>query len=476
MNRNSAIICSAVLLVGMSSGFIGGLWFAAKQNPPAEPTPALISETGWEFTSGFDSGPALVAGPNPLTLDSVSAEPDGPDAAWFPEAISETAGGKNSELPPGELTVIAQPVPFGQLTPEQQRIWKDQLKRLPPGEAEQLLQIRQSLGAEFPKEYTSRPEDEPGRIKPGQIKPLSATEPGDVPPRNSVAAEPGRIELPAREAIRSALPAGPLLPSDIDLASASRGRTESASPILKQAVQAARLNRANAATIGYRRREVIVLQTGIPIESKSGNLERDVNSLVPVSGETSIQEKGSRHVPTIIGQPEPWLARLDLRHGEVVATKNPFDVAITGSGWFRIRHDGGDFFTRCGLLAIDKQNRLAVRTGAGLVPLQPVIVLPEDLMRIEIANDGRVFARQLQKSESKGCGQIELVSFRDAGQLAWSAKGFYKATASSGKPFPLEAPRVAIRQGHLEQSNVDLKREAELLDRVRTVISADANQ
>ena len=470
MNRNSAVICSAVLLAGACSGFIGGLWYAGKRDPPGEMTPAVISETGWEFTSGLESGPALVAGPHPLTLSSTApAESDSPDIAWFPEAIAETPATPSLlEAPPPEFTAAAQPVPSGPLTPQQRKIWHDQLRHLPAGEAEQLLQIRQSLNAE-----SSHEPIDPLTETPGRIKPLSATASGDLSPPKSAAVEPGRLPVLAGESLRPALPAGPLLPPDIDLASASRTETALASPLLKQVLQATRLNRANAATVGYRRREVLVMcaETSLADEnSGKRKTESQGDPLLQVSAEAT-GPAASRDE-----ERNSWTARLDLRHGEILATENPLDVAITGAGWFRVRFNGEDVFTRCGLLAINEEHQLAVRTGVGTLPLEPVITLPGDLARIEFANDGTVLAHLVDTSEVQDCGKIELVSFRDAGQLAWSAKGFYEATVSSGKPSLLESARAAIRQGHLEQSNVDMKLEAATLERVRAVISFEEGE
>lgn len=466
MNRNSAVICSAVLLAGTCSGFIGGLWYAGKRDQPGETTPAVVSETGWEFTSGFESGPALVAGPHPLTMSSTApAESDSPDIAWFPEAIDETPATPRLEASPPEFTAASQPVPFGPLTPQQQKIWNDQLRHLPAVEAEQLLQIRQRLHAESSDEPI-----DPLTETPGRIKPLSATVPGDLSPPNSAAVEPGRLPVPAGESLRPALPAGPLLPPDFDLVSASRPETAQSSPLLKQVLQATRLNRANAATVGYRRREVLVVCAEPSLEDESPR-KHETESL----DEPLLQVSGEATGPAASRDEErnSWTARLDLRRGEIRATENPLDVAITGVGWFRVRFNGEDVFTRCGLLAINKQHQLAVRSGVGMLPLEPAITLPGDLARIEISNYGTVLAHLFDTSEVKECGKIELVSFLDAGQLAWSVKGFYEATASSGKPFPLESPRVAIRQGHLEQSNVDMKLESATLEQVRAVISPE---
>jgi flagellar basal body rod protein FlgG len=472
MNRNSTIICSAVLLAGASSGFIGGLWYAGKRDQPAEATPSVISETGWEFTSGAESGPALVVGPNPLALSSMApAESDLPDMAWFPDAIGETSAAQNSKTAPNEFPIGTQSISSGPLTPEQQQIWKDQLKRLPAGEAEQLLQIRQRLNSKIPEELSGPPSEAPGLIKP--LSATEATEPGGASPPISAPAEPGRFTLPDADALRPALPAGPLLPPDIDLASGSRAAPVSVSPLLKHVLEVARLNRANAATVGYRRREVLVLCVESPSDGES-----PVTPKAETSGDPLLQVSAETPVPAASRDEErhDWVTRLDLRAGKVVETGNSFDIAIAGTGWLRVRCNGEDVVTRCGLLAINKENQLTVRTGAGMLPLKPVITLPGDLTRLEIANDGTVLAHLADASEAKDCGKIELFSFRDAGQLAWSAKGFYEATATSGKPFPLESSRVIIRQAHLEQSNVDLQRESEAVEQVRLVMSADKSE
>jgi flagellar basal body rod protein FlgG len=499
MNRNSAIICSAVLLTGMSSGFIGGLWYAGKRDQPAELTQPVISEMGWEFSSGRESGPAPLAGPNSLVGNpAAAAESETPDIAWFPDALNsplkkgsdpveglqkqlKTKGSErvrplfqravkdatqpeqsSGDVPPRDLTAAAQPTPPGLLTPEQQELWKNQIKKLSAGEAEELLQIRQSLEAET-RQNTAPPGD-----PANQIKPLSATESGDSRPRLLSAPEPGRLNLPSREELRPAMSVGPLLPDSIDLASGVRPEPRPTSPLLEMARQTARLNRVNASTIGYCRREILVVGSG----TSGGHFDSAPGpELKLVAAESSDSPKASAEAvqnPAL----KPWVTRLDLHHGELARTRNQFDVAIRSDGWFRVQRDGRDGFTRSGLLAMDKENRLAVRTGAGLLPLEPTILLPADLTTIEIQADGRILARTLSESEATNCGQLKLVDFRDSSQLTWSPDGFYQATKATGKPFSLEAGKVRLLQGHLEQSNVDLNREADLLERLQAVAAA----
>jgi flagellar basal body rod protein FlgG len=239
--------------------------------------------------------------------------------------------------------------------------------------------------------------------------------------------------------LRPALPAGPFLPDSIELTAATRAAVAPGHLLLEQARRVVGDNRANVATIGYRRREVLVLR------APTADLQ-DVDS-------------------------STWITRIDLRPGEIISTRNPFDVAIRGAGWFRVQGSESEYFTRCGLLAMDSQRRLCVRTGRGPLPLVPEIVLPADMVLMEIGTGGQVSVRAADDETATISGRIELVDFRAAGQLVWTPAGVFEAGGKSGRPFSLPAEKVEILQRSLEESNVDLRCEAQMLDRLQGVIS-----
>lgn len=472
MNRNFAL-AFCVLAAG-GSGFLSGIWWSRKASVSPEPVLSSAVEPGWHFSSDAEPGSELIVASDQYVPGSTGQSGfDEPDVAWFPEAVSETG----TFAPTDSLPIEDSDMPSGGrsdglrspriLTPEQQEMWRNQLTRLQPGEADELLLLRQGLGMDE-ADSTAEPHG-----SEGQIEPLSATSPGDSPTA-TMPTEPGRLALPPEESLRPAIPVGQLLPDPVQRASGSEP-IHFVNPLLSVVQEAVRLNRANVATIGYRRREVLVLRAPFPAGLQDLNLNGETKSSLQtvgnvVSGGTSGQD-GVVELPVY----EAWVVRLDLRPGELVETRNPFDVAIRTAGWFRIQHNGEAGFTRCGLFAIDPENRLSVRTGVGLLPLEPAVQLPANLTTIVIGDDGQVSAGSHGEPGTAVCGQIELIGFRDAGQLAWSAHGYYTATKDSGKPFAVAADKVSIQQGYLEQSNVDPEREARVLARLQTILSENGS-
>ena len=58
----------------------------------------------------------------------------------------------------------------------------------------------------------------------------------------------------------------------------------------------------------------------------------------------------------------------DLSEGPMLATDNPLDLAIRGEGYFVVRTDDGDRYTRRGTFGLDEQGRLIYGTPFASVP------------------------------------------------------------------------------------------------------------
>lgn len=141
-------------------------------------------------------------------------------------------------------------------------------------------------------------------------------------------------------------------------------------------------------------------------------------------------------------------------------TGNQLDVAIAGRGFMQVRRpDGSIAYTRDGNLTTDGQGRIMTQSG---LPLQPNLSVPEGTTRIEISNDGVVNAYVQGDSSPVDIGQIELTRFSNPGGLEAIGGNLYEATDSSGRPIfgtPGTDGLGQIRQGFLEQSNVDVVKE-----------------
>ena len=141
--------------------------------------------------------------------------------------------------------------------------------------------------------------------------------------------------------------------------------------------------------------------------------------------------------------------------GDMIQTKNPLDVAIGGSGFFRVQRANGDqAYTRDGSFRLDSAGRLVTQLGE---MLEPSITLPPDATSITIKPDGTVQAKLPSKTDLVDVGSIQLATFANPGGLEAIGNNLLVATSSSGDPIvvkPGDQGSGGLSQGTLEGSNV----------------------
>jgi flagellar basal-body rod protein FlgG len=140
------------------------------------------------------------------------------------------------------------------------------------------------------------------------------------------------------------------------------------------------------------------------------------------------------------------LAGRGQAQGPLKRTDEPFDLAIAGPGFFRVRRpNGGEALTRDGAFHLDSLGRLTTGTGAILEG----VTIPRgvDAGDVKVATDGRVTAGR------RTLGRIDVVSVRNPDGLAAAGDNLFVTTAASG---PITGAGGQIEQGALEMSNVDM--------------------
>jgi flagellar basal-body rod protein FlgG len=141
--------------------------------------------------------------------------------------------------------------------------------------------------------------------------------------------------------------------------------------------------------------------------------------------------------------------------GDMVQTKNPLDLAITGSGFFRIQCANGDIaYTRDGSFRLDSTSRLVTQLGE---VLEPGITMPTDATNITVNPDGTVQANLPNRTDLANVGSIQIATFVNPGGLEAIGNNLFLATAASGDPIvvkPGDQGTGSISQGNLESSNV----------------------
>ncbi|MBI3858381.1 MAG: flagellar hook-basal body complex protein [Planctomycetes bacterium] len=143
--------------------------------------------------------------------------------------------------------------------------------------------------------------------------------------------------------------------------------------------------------------------------------------------------------------------------GRLQATQRELDLAIEGEGFLRVLlPDQSVAYTRAGNLRLDEEGNLMTSDGH---LVDPPIMVPSGFTRLVIDPSGLV--QGFDGSELQPLGQIELSRFANPSGLDTAGANLFRQTEAAGERLdglPGEGLGV-IRQGHLEQSNVDPMRE-----------------
>ncbi|HEX2942253.1 MAG TPA: flagellar basal-body rod protein FlgF [Rhodopila sp.] len=180
-------------------------------------------------------------------------------------------------------------------------------------------------------------------------------------------------------------------------------------------------NLANANTPGYREERV---QFSDWIDKQQGT--------APVRGIRSISYTQDRAT---------WR---EAQAGTITHTGNPYDLALSGDGYFTINTKNGPRLTRDGRFGPMPDGTLADSSGNPVLDVngKPIKIPPTEV-RVAIAGDGSV------SSESGTLGKIGVVQPKDP--MAMQAEGGTTFIANSPTT-PVRSPGIV--QGAVEDSNV----------------------
>jgi len=134
----------------------------------------------------------------------------------------------------------------------------------------------------------------------------------------------------------------------------------------------------------------------------------------------------------------------DFNQGGIINSDNPFDLAISGAGFFRLRTPDGERYTRDGRFLKDASGQLVNVAGYPLLSTagQP-ITLPEGM--VSINPDGTVMVN------NQVVGQIGLAGFLDPdAELVRGDNNTFQAAGA-----PTDTAVGTIQQNALEMSNAN---------------------
>ena len=145
-----------------------------------------------------------------------------------------------------------------------------------------------------------------------------------------------------------------------------------------------------------------------------------------------------------------------MTQGTLAQTGNTLDVAIQGSGWFKILMPDGTYsYTRDGSFQMDAQGRIV--TAEGNI-VQPTITIPPNSTGLTINQQGQVSVTLPNSTTSSVLGQFTITTFTNDAGLQANGDNLFSSTPASGTPQDgLAATNGAgtLLQGSLEQSNVE---------------------
>ncbi len=146
--------------------------------------------------------------------------------------------------------------------------------------------------------------------------------------------------------------------------------------------------------------------------------------------------------------------------GNITQSGNELDFAIEGDGFFQIQMpDGTTAYSRAGAFKKDGQGRLVNSDG---YPMLPEIVIPANVTKVTLGNDGTVSVMQAGQNTPTTVGTIQLASFSNPSGLSSMGHNLYQQTDSSGNAntgTPGQNGLGSVSQGFLEMSNVSVMEE-----------------
>lgn len=205
-------------------------------------------------------------------------------------------------------------------------------------------------------------------------------------------------------------------------------------------------NIANVNTTGFKKARTefddLLYETVQEAGSRSsGNSEYNVNVQVGSGAKVSATRK-------IHSQGAPQM------------TNNPYDMMINGEGFFGIVSPTGELkYTRDGSFNVDAQGNLVTRGGHRIFP---GIVVPPNVMKINISENGTVDAYTRDSVEPINLGQIPVFTFVNPVGLRAEGGNMLAATNGSGQAIqniPGDNGSGIVMQGAIESSNVNVMNE-----------------
>jgi flagellar basal-body rod protein FlgG len=206
-------------------------------------------------------------------------------------------------------------------------------------------------------------------------------------------------------------------------------------------------NIANMNTTSFKRQRAEFQDMLYQTLERMGVSSSDQNTLIPTGVQVgSGVRTGS--VYRVMGQ------------GNLQPTENPYDLAIEGRGFFRVRLPSGETgYTRAGAFSLNAAGEIVTSDG---YTVEPGVTIPDGAIKVTINAQGQVFAQLAGSTTDTNVGQFDLATFANEAGLDAQGSSIFLETAASGSAqvgTPGTAGVGTLRQGSLELSNVNAVQE-----------------
>jgi len=136
---------------------------------------------------------------------------------------------------------------------------------------------------------------------------------------------------------------------------------------------------------------------------------------------------------------------LDLSNGAILPTGRDLDLALVGQGFLSIQSPGGVRYSRNGNLTTNSRGQLVTSEGFPVLGEKGAITLGPG--KVEMGENGDV------RVNSVFVDRLKLVGFPDTSRLQREGNSLF--LLPPGSPEPGLASETSVRQGFIEQSNVN---------------------
>jgi flagellar basal-body rod protein FlgF len=157
-------------------------------------------------------------------------------------------------------------------------------------------------------------------------------------------------------------------------------------------------------------------------------------------------KKDNIHFSTVLGE----VSYTNLDQGPIRETGNKLDIALSGSGFLKVKTDQGTYYTRAGNLTLDSKKNLVTQDGNPILGKNGPITI-NNASTVRILDDGQVF------DDKDAVDNLDVVEFPSNVVMKKVRNGLFEPDTPGASP--TTAANCTVRQGSLEGANFNIVEE-----------------